>query len=452
MEHPGVSELRPSKSAPTIHVRVLRSWVPDYRDNELPFLLVDQEGLGIQAVTKENDCTNVRSRLQIQRCYEISRYACVAADDFTAVITHPAMIKLGSASVLTPIADTQEFPTQYFDFATRRKMEIEAKKERGIVDFIGIYLKLEDKTSKKGRPYVVFTLRDISNQDMSVALWKEIATSTHRFNRRNIETAASPAIVAFTSLKVNDQNDLQLQSTNATYVFVNPHHLEAELLKEMWQNQEPHHPALQIMPDNYVPIADLLQLQTTEIEGRTFNIKAEITETETTKGWSYTACPKCNQSVLQVNTQWFCTRDAMQEKANTMYRIFVTLSDNTERIKAVIFDHAGRQLLGLTCEELAEKEDPINTLYSLMAKEALMSIQLQHDKRMRTLKCLVNKASYPVVENIEATSSSVTDAIKTPAPTTPGQKGSTATRAKRQLEFDDSDPTLERPGKRSLTN
>ncbi|MFS7916912.1 hypothetical protein Hanom_Chr03g00182921 [Helianthus anomalus] len=61
---------------------------------------------------------------------------------------------------------------------------------------------------------------------------------------------------------------LQLQSTNATYVFVNPHHLEAELLKEMWQNQEPHHPALQIMPDKYVPIVDLLQLQTTEIKVR----------------------------------------------------------------------------------------------------------------------------------------------------------------------------------------
>ncbi|MFS7916911.1 hypothetical protein Hanom_Chr03g00182911 [Helianthus anomalus] len=45
-----------------------------------------------------------------------------------------------------------------------------------------------------------------SNQDMSVALWKEIATSTHRFNRRNIEMAASPVIYAFTSLKVNEQN------------------------------------------------------------------------------------------------------------------------------------------------------------------------------------------------------------------------------------------------------
>ncbi|KAJ0891653.1 hypothetical protein HanPSC8_Chr09g0356561 [Helianthus annuus] len=68
------------------------------------------------------------------------------------------MIRLGSASVFTPIADTQELPTQYFEFATRRKMEIEAKKERGIVDFIRIYLKLEEKTSKKGRPYVVLTL------------------------------------------------------------------------------------------------------------------------------------------------------------------------------------------------------------------------------------------------------------------------------------------------------
>ncbi|MFS8024436.1 hypothetical protein Hanom_Chr16g01463221 [Helianthus anomalus] len=64
------------------------------------------------------------------------------------------------------------------------------------------------------------------------------------------------------------ETSLQLQSTNVTYVFVNPHHLEAELLKEMWQNQEPHHPALQIMPDNYVPIADLLQLQTTQIKVR----------------------------------------------------------------------------------------------------------------------------------------------------------------------------------------
>ncbi|MFS7936473.1 putative nucleic acid-binding protein [Helianthus anomalus] len=184
MEHPGVAELRPSKSAPAIHVRVLRSWVPDYRDNELHFLVVDQEGLGIQVVTKDDDCTNVRSRLQLQGCYEIKCYACIKVDDFTAVITHPAMIRLGTASVITPIADTAELPTQYFEFASKRKMELEAQKQKGIIgmiiiqlktfskrmfyawlntcfaDFIGVYLKIEDKKSKADRPFVVLTLRD----------------------------------------------------------------------------------------------------------------------------------------------------------------------------------------------------------------------------------------------------------------------------------------------------
>ncbi|KAF5822305.1 hypothetical protein HanXRQr2_Chr01g0024891 [Helianthus annuus] len=50
-----------------------------------------------------------------------------------------------------------------------------------------------------------------SNQDMSIALLKEIATYIHRFNRRSIETSASLAIVAFTSLKAKNQGGLQLQ-------------------------------------------------------------------------------------------------------------------------------------------------------------------------------------------------------------------------------------------------
>ncbi|MFS7973758.1 hypothetical protein Hanom_Chr09g00860451 [Helianthus anomalus] len=37
---------------------------------------------------------------------------------------------------------------------------------------------------------------------MTITLWKQIATSSHRFNRRSIEMATSPAIVAFTSLQV----------------------------------------------------------------------------------------------------------------------------------------------------------------------------------------------------------------------------------------------------------
>ncbi|KAJ0568105.1 putative nucleic acid-binding protein [Helianthus annuus] len=76
-----------------------------------------------------------------------------------------------------------------------------------------------------------------------------------------------------------------------------------------------------------------------------------------------------------------------------MYRIIATVSDNTGSIAAVIFDHTGKQLLGKTCEELAATEDPMKTLYSVMGKEAVMCIQLHYDRRTRTMKCVVNKAS-----------------------------------------------------------
>ncbi|MFS7936474.1 putative nucleic acid-binding, replication factor A [Helianthus anomalus] len=207
---------------------------------------------------------------------------------------------------------------------------------------------------------------------MTIALWKQIATSSHRFNRRSIEMATSPAIIAFTSL-----------------------------------------------------------------QGKAYTIKAQITEIEATKKWCYAACLKCNQSVLPSKTLWFCTRDGMLEKANTMYRIITTVTDHTGGIQAVIFDRAGRQLLGMTCEELAAKEDPIETLHSIIGKEVYMEIELQHDKKTHALKCVVNKVSFPAANNTEQTSSSLslTGTIQTPHPTTPAQKANSGTAAKRQLEF-----------------
>ncbi|KAJ0618591.1 putative nucleic acid-binding protein [Helianthus annuus] len=74
------------------------------------------------------------------------------------------------------------------------------------------------------------------------------------------------------------------------------------------------------------------------------------------------SCPKCGKSILQVDTEWFYTKDGTQEKANTMYQIITIATDNAGRIQAVIFDRAGKQLLGMICEELAANEDPIKTL------------------------------------------------------------------------------------------
>ncbi|XP_022001374.1 uncharacterized protein LOC110898835 [Helianthus annuus] len=49
--------------------------------------------------------------------------------------------------------------------------------------------------------------------------------------------------------------------------------------------------------------------------------------------------------------------------------------------------------VSMTCDELAATEDPMKKLYSVMEKEAFMIIQLLYDKKMRTLKSVVNKAA-----------------------------------------------------------
>ncbi|KAJ0723188.1 hypothetical protein HanRHA438_Chr08g0362031 [Helianthus annuus] len=76
-----------------------------------------------------------------------------------------------------------------------------------------------------------------------------------------------------------------------------------------------------------------------------------------------------------------------------MYRIIATITNSTGSMSTVIFDGAGTQLLAMTCNELAATEDPMKKLYSVMEKEAFMIIQLLYDKKMRTLKSVVNKAA-----------------------------------------------------------
>ncbi|MFS8010616.1 hypothetical protein Hanom_Chr14g01299151 [Helianthus anomalus] len=73
--------------------------------------------------------------------------------------------------------------------------------------------------------------------------------------------------------------------------------------------------------------------------------------------------------------------------------------------------------------------------YCFFGKQAFKSTQLQQDKKMHTMKCVVNKASYSANGSDAVSSSSPAPGVKTPHPTTPAQKGSIKSATKRQLEF-----------------
>ncbi|XP_021998729.1 uncharacterized protein LOC110895713 isoform X2 [Helianthus annuus] len=265
MDSNRISGLRPNGPTPALEERVIRKWVPKYRENELQFVFIDEEGMGIQAFVKGKYCKTLDSKLCLQICYEIKGYGCKEPDNFTNTLTHPAIMNLGNATVITSVLNNENIPKQFFDLATRRRAEFQAKTE-GIVDYIGLLVRrIEDKKTNNNKPYVVLAFKDCSNQDITVTLWEEIATDKTRFNRAEIEAASAPIILAMTGLKTKiyygrgSTGTLQLSSTSATHVYLNPQTIETELLKEMYEKMDMQNCAITTTPDLEVPISHLLQ-------------------------------------------------------------------------------------------------------------------------------------------------------------------------------------------------
>ncbi|MFS7961567.1 hypothetical protein Hanom_Chr08g00716621 [Helianthus anomalus] len=134
MDSNGISGLRPNGPAPTLEVCVIRKWVPKYRENELHFVFVDEEVymlsgfLFCERKKLQKSCL----KLCLQTCYQIKGYGCTEPGNFTNTLTHPAIMNLGNATVITSIPDNENIPKQYFDLATRGRAEFQAKLE-GVV-------------------------------------------------------------------------------------------------------------------------------------------------------------------------------------------------------------------------------------------------------------------------------------------------------------------------------
>ncbi|XP_035840216.1 uncharacterized protein LOC118487455 [Helianthus annuus] len=109
-----------------------------------------------------------------------------------------------------------------------------------------------------------------SNQDITVKLWEEIATTPSRFDRPQINAATTPRIIAMTTLKPRSSTRwIQLQSTNATYVYLNPNTVKTGILKDMYNNPETQNSAMAMASENLVTISSLQQMENNELTVKT---------------------------------------------------------------------------------------------------------------------------------------------------------------------------------------
>ncbi|KAI7733758.1 hypothetical protein M8C21_014023 [Ambrosia artemisiifolia] len=212
MDNTGIFTLRAKGETPPLDVRIIREWVPENRENEYHFLLVDSQGGAIQAMVKGDERDAVKSKLKLGSCYNLD--------------------------------DREDIQKEYYEFAARKCLDIQLKKTRGVVDYIGILQDTRHGTTKDQKPYIIMTIIDCINQPIIVALWSHIINSPIRYNKKQIESAQELVIVGFSALRVHDYiGTLQFKCTNSTYVYLNPTAVETGQLQDLYVSGIPPAPA-----------------------------------------------------------------------------------------------------------------------------------------------------------------------------------------------------------------
>ncbi|KAK1414990.1 hypothetical protein QVD17_30759 [Tagetes erecta] len=95
---------------------------------------MESTGTTIQANAKGSEQRTVENRLRLGSCYIISKYGCGNIDPYSNIVSHSTHLVIGGATQFTPIADVEEIPRYYFDFASRDRMEAACEKDNETIE------------------------------------------------------------------------------------------------------------------------------------------------------------------------------------------------------------------------------------------------------------------------------------------------------------------------------
>ncbi|KAK1415780.1 hypothetical protein QVD17_31567 [Tagetes erecta] len=437
---------------PPLKIRVLRRWNPPFRNTQTCFIFIDKEGTPVQANVKTTEQRMVEGRIRLGSCYIMTRYGCGDVDDYSNILHHSTHLVIGSTTQFTPIADAEEIPRYYFDFASRDRMEFVCDRGNETIDYIVILDDVKEKITIGKKPYLFMTARDCSNKLLNLILWDEIANSLERYDRPAIQSAAKPRIVAFTAMKVKMfSQGPRLQSTTATYVYLNPTSVHTHTLQDLYASGVPAEKSLILQmntPNNasqiMVSIQDILSKTSAELTNKNFVVTGELCHI-TNKGWCYIACPLCGKSLTRVLKRWFCPKDDIIDEPLYSYRLTGVISDGTGSVDVTLFNDAVVQLIELPCDNIIQSNPTIDmhklpsVIQDSVGTEARFHLQAYRNERNGSTRCTVNR-----VELLNIRPNAVIQQQRPSAPVTPQQQltvppHQTSSSAKRQLTLHDAE-------------
>ncbi|KAI7752595.1 hypothetical protein M8C21_010643 [Ambrosia artemisiifolia] len=302
-----VSLIRNEDSADPIEVRLIRKWKSFAIKDECCYLFLDKEGCG-----HNRDKAYLDAKLNLHGCYRIFNYLSQRPRRSHNVVPQQATIKISKGTSFMPI-DPSGFPPNYFNFLPFGVLPDRLDTNFLLTDYIGRFDTITmDKIMPSGRRLLKFLLEDLEENYIEVALWQEIANIV---DVEKLINTPFPCIVAVTSMKVKQHQQIQLESNSPTHVYINPEVIDTDDLIERFKIK------YRNIPENLrgrYTVAQLLQINPAQNFERRFSCMAKVTDFVYDKIWFYRGCMHCNRKLLKRSPGWACSYHPNEQQQNFM--------------------------------------------------------------------------------------------------------------------------------------
>jgi replication factor A1 len=227
---------------------------------------------------------------------------------------------------------------------------------------VGEVNQIVSKTTSKPYDKRELTLVDNSGFSVRLTIWGKTATTFD---------AMEDAVVAFKGVKVSDFGGRSLSLLSSGSMTVDPDIDEAHKLKGWYDasgrndNFSTHNAAgaMGAAGGRSDPTKTIGEIEEQNIgssdEAEYFAVKATIIYVKQ-DNVSYPSCLSagCNKKVIQEDGGWRCEKcNMLHEKPEYRYILSINVSDHTGQLWLSCFDDAGRQVMGMSADELHELQE-----------------------------------------------------------------------------------------------
>ncbi|PWA88535.1 hypothetical protein CTI12_AA119640 [Artemisia annua] len=266
------------------------------------------------------------------------------------------------------------FPNHYFDFVAYNQLPYKVIDSNDptqteypvLTDYIGCYMRSTDK-QKWGNPNRnqminrKIEIQNLNRASIELTLWDDLAKS---FKKDEIDALEKPVLIAVSSCRVTRyRNTFQLQSTPATYYYINPKIPELEQYLQEYRSLFDINPPLQIVRHPYEDkeqermrnriLLDVLLKESPQNHiGVRFTCDGVITSINTLREWYYPSCTKCNIKAEIHEGRFDCKAHGVIESPNYKYNFKAYITDGSATAMITFFTPKADDFIGVNCNSL----------------------------------------------------------------------------------------------------